>query len=462
VSNFIPLLDFIPEVSPRYDPPQHLAPLANVFQRIAEGDEVRVVVSVPPRFAKTETILHGCAWLLALSPHLRVIYASHSQRIAERKSRKARELAKRAGVPLASDAKARSSWLTDVDDGGMFATSPEGAITGEGADVLVLDDLVKGRAEAESGGIRERNRAWLLSDALTRLEPRGSVIVNATRWHPEDPCGVAIGLGFEVINMQAITPAGESLWPQRWPLSRLHEIRETLGGEDGYEWQSLYMGNPRGRGSRVFGDVELYDELPEKFKALLAAGRARVSVGLDFGYSTRTSADFSVAVVLVRFDDSDDCYVLDVVRVHEEPRDFRERIRNLITMYGGSAYAYAASTELGGIEFIRDGQIPITAHIAKADKFSRAIPVSAAWNAKRIKVPRNAPWADKFVSEVCGFTGVKDRHDDQVDALAAAFDAIGGTGHSIDWLDDDDLESMSSFDDHHSTFDHDPYGRKGF
>jgi hypothetical protein len=222
-----------------------------VFQRIARGEEVRAVVNVPPRFGTTETLGFGMTWLLAQRPDLQIIYASYAQRIAEKKSRKVRELAGRAGVPLAVDSKSKSDWRTGVEDGGLWATSIEGSITGEGAHLLICDDLIKGRAEAESAAVRERAHDWLISDALTRLEPDGSVILNMTRWHPEDPAGHAIALGWEHINLQAITPEGESLWPGRWPLERLLEIRETMGGAGGYEWESLYMGNPRARGSRV-------------------------------------------------------------------------------------------------------------------------------------------------------------------------------------------------------------------
>ncbi len=450
---FIPLLDFVPEVSPRFRSPRHLGRIADVFQRIARGEQVQVVVSVPPRFGKSELLLHGAAWLLAQDPTLQIIYASYGQRVAEKKSRRARELARKAGVPLAQDSKARADWRTTEDDGGMFATSIDGAVTGEGAHVLICDDLTKGRAEAESATMRERARGWLLSDALTRLEPSGSVIVNMTRWHPEDPAGVAIGLGFEVINLTAITPEVESLWPERWPLKRLLEIRETLGGENGYEWQSLYMGNPRGRGSRVFGDVTFRDELPVKFDA--------IAIGLDFAYSTRTSADFSVAVVLGRAEGL--YHVLDVVRVHEEPRDFRERVRNLIALYPGAyAAAYSAHTELGGIEFIRDGGIHVEGHVAKLDKFSRAIPVAAAWNTGKIRLPRSAPWLDAFVSELCGFTGVKDRHDDQVDALAAAFDAVAlGRAMPIDADDEAELAGSRFSADAASDWRRSGYGGDG-
>lgn len=411
-----PLLDFMPALSPRFTSPAHLAPIASLFERIARGESVRAVTNVPPRFGKTELILHAGAWLLVQDPSLQLGYASHGQRIAEKKSRRMRELARRAGVPLSSDSKSRSDWRTGEEEGGCWATSPAGAVTGEGFNVAILDDLTPGRAAAESGASRDRINEWLIADLLTRIEPGGSVILNQTRWHPDDPAGRALGLGWEHVNLVALDDQERSLWPERWPVRELRAIRETMGGPDGYEWQSLYMGQPRGRGARVFGDVHFYDELPD-------LSRAEMSIGLDFAYSTRTSADWSVAVVMAYVGGV--YYVLDVIRVHEEPRAFRTRIQLIREQRPQAiACAFAAATEQGSIEFIREGGVTVDGRIATVDKFSRAIKVVAAWNTGKVKLPRSAPWLDAFVSEVCGFTGVKDRHDDQVDALAAAFERL--------------------------------------
>ncbi|MEP7049454.1 MAG: phage terminase large subunit [Pseudomonadota bacterium] len=416
MSAFIKLLDFIPALSPKFMAPVHLRPLTEIFQRIAGGERVRAVVSVPPRNSKTESLLHGGAWLLLQDPTLQIAYASYAARIAEKKSRRLRELARKAGVPIAQDSRSRADWRTGVEQGGCWATSVDGQITGEGFNVVILDDLIKGRAEAESAGTRERARAWLISDVLTRVEPGGSVLLSMARWHPDDPAGAMIGAGWEHVNLTALDENDQPLWPERWPRTEVLELRDALGGPDGYEWQSLYMGNPRGRGARVFGDVAFYDSLPDLSGAL-------ISCGIDFAYSTRTSADWSVAVVLAKFGDV--FYVVDVVRVREEPRAFRSRVQLLhATHPRARSCAYAASTEMGGVEFFREGGIRIDGRVATIDKFSRAIPVAAAWNTGRILLPRKAPWLDAFISEVCGFTGVKDRHDDQVDALAAAFDGV--------------------------------------
>ncbi len=433
MSQFTPLLEFIPALSPRFASPRHLAPIGDLFQRIARGESVRAVTNVPPRMGKTELILHGGAWLLAQNPALQLGYASHGQRIAEKKSRRMRELSRRAGVPLSADSKSRSDWRTGEEEGGCWATSPAGAVTGEGFDVLILDDLTPGRAAAESGASRDRINEWLIADALTRLEPGGSCILNQTRWHPDDPAGRALALGWEHVNLQALDADERSLWPERWSAESLKATREMMGGPDGYEWQSLYMGSPRGRGARVFGDVHFYDELPD-------LSTAEISIGLDFAYSTRTSADWSVAVVMAYL--AGVYYVLNVIRVHEEPRAFRTRIQLIRETYKQAiACAYAAATEQGGIEFVRDGGVPIDGRVATVDKFSRAIPVVAAWNTGKVKLPRTAPWLDAFVSEVCGFTGVKDRHDDQVDALAAAYDRVRKT-ESAFIMDDEFLTAM--------------------
>jgi predicted phage terminase large subunit-like protein len=164
----------------------------------------------------------------------------------------------------------------------------------------------------------------------------------------------------------------------------------------------------------VFGDCQFFDELPEGL---------RLSIGLDFAYSVKASADFSASVLLGRSTDGR-VYVLDVIHVREEPTAFRARVKSLVDRYPHATLnAYISGTESGIVAFFADGGLRVNASPASADKFTRAIACAAAWNTGKVLLPRAAPWVNAFVSEVVGFTGIKDRHDDQVDALAAAFDA---------------------------------------
>lgn len=413
---FIDLETFVTELTPKWLPPRHLRPLGEIFEGVAAGQERHDVSSVAPRFGKTEFLCHGAAWLLAQNPELRLCYASYGSALSKKKSRRIRELARRAGVPIAQDAHSVLDWRTTAGEGGVWATSVGGAVTGEGFDFIIVDDVMKGRAESESATIRDRAHSWIVADLMTRLEPGGSILLNGTRWHADDPLARMEAAGWNKINLSAITASGESLWPERWSLESLLKKREALGGADGYEWCALYMGNPKARGERVFGDVVNYTGRPN-------LDHARVSVGLDLAYSKRTSADWSVAVVLAKIGNV--IYVLDVVRVRVEPREFRNRVQLLREQYPSARfYAYAAATEMGGIEFIREGGINITGWPAKVDKFSRAIPVVAAWNTGKILVPTDAPWLDELLKEIRNFSGSGRGHDDQIDSLAAAYDGL--------------------------------------
>lgn len=407
----LPLQSFIPTLSPKFQAPSHLSILTSTLER-AEREPVRVVVSTPPRMGKTETLLHFVPWLLGRHPERQIAYISYAQRFAEKKSRKARELARRANVPMAADAQSRADWRTSIDDGGVWTTSIGGSVTGEGFHLMLVDDPVKDRATAESAIERDKAWDWFNDTAFSRLEPNGSCIVNMARWHEDDLAGRLVKDGWSELTLPAISDAGESLWPERWPLDRLREIERQLGP---YGWASLYMGEPRPRGASVFRDVVFYDALPNTY---------RVAVGIDLAYTAKTHADYSVAVVLAESDGK--YYVLDVRREQVALPEFTKTLRVLRDGYPGARWLwYTSSTEKGLADQLREGAgFPLLGEIAAADKFVRAQPVAAAWNAGAVLVPRQAAWLSAFVSEVCGFSGVADKHDDQVDAFAAAFDLL--------------------------------------
>ena len=121
-------------------------------------------------------------------------------------------------------------------------------------------------------------------------------------------------------------------------------------------------------------------------------------------------------------------YVLEVVRVQLAAPDFVRRLAALQARYGGARLCgFFGGTERGTLDMARDLGLQIEARPAVEDKFTRCQPVAAQWNAGKVLLPRAAPWLDAFVSEVVSFTGVGDRHDDQVDALAGAFSVLGAS-----------------------------------
>ena len=400
------LLDFIPAINPKYDRPEHLEPVVGLFRR-AEREEVRALVSVPPQFGKTETILMGCTWLLARHPDWPIIYTAYGAGLAVSKSRIARDYARDAGVELRDDSSAVAEWLT-TSGGGFRARGVGGPVTGNPAKLLIVDDPHKDRADAESALMRQRAFDWFTSTASTRVHPGGSIICLHTRWHEDDLIGrLSKDSSWEVVNLPAIKADGTPLWHKR-PV----EFLERAKSASEYDWWSLYMGSPRPRGGGLFRGIHHYDELPKRY---------RVGKGVDLAYSAKTRADYSSGVVLLESDGY--YYVADVQRAQCEVPEFVTRLKAADARYPtGSWHWFCSTTERGLAQLLTDGGVHVNGVLATADKFVRAQAVSAAWNEGKVLVPRDAPWLRAFVDEMALFTGVSDKHDDQVDSLASAFE----------------------------------------
>lgn len=429
----LPLQQWIPRLSPAYQSPKHLTPLTEAIERALHGP-VRAVIHAPPRHAKTETILHAVPWFLRQRPSWTIGYASYSEKIAISKSRIARRLTERAGIKLDSDLV--TEWRT-AEGGGFLPAGVDGAFTGFGINVLFVDDAVKNRAEAESASRRETLVEWLRAVARTRMEPGGSIFVNMTRWHTDDLSAFCIReLGWPYIRLAAVNDDGTPLWPERWPMAELDGIQHDVGE---YVWSSLYQGNPRPRGGSVFGDPYVYENTPSRY---------RVAIGVDLAYSKKTSADYSVAVVMAECDGL--FYVLDVVRRQVQAPDFLIELYRLWAQYPSARFRwYAAGVEKGAADLItelyehpkvrqvlpegmRGRRLPMLAEAPRGDKFTRAIPYAARWNAHDVQMPRDAAWLDPFIAEHLNFTGVNDKRDDQVDAAVAAFDELALPSPSYD------------------------------
>jgi predicted phage terminase large subunit-like protein len=403
------LLDFIPRTSPKFVAPTHLRPLVDELER-CRTEPVRDVTSTPPRHGKTELFLHAIAWLLANDPSEQIAYVTHTDRLARMKSGKARQLALAAGVQISNESNSKSDWRTGVGEGGVWATSTGGAIVGLGFTKIFVDDPVKGRNDVESALQRENDYAWFNGDLFNRLEPDGSIFVNMARWHEDDLSGRLIREGWKHINLPAINDEGVPLWPERWPLAALAEIR----AKSEYDWLSLYMGTPRSREGKLFEGVKTYTKLPDTLN---------VAVGVDLAYTSKTSSDWSIAVVIGEHDGL--WYVLDVVRKQVRADVFAGALLALQKRHPAATMRwYGSTTELGSADLLKMMGVRISGKLATTDKFIRAQPVAAAWKAGRVLLPAQAPWLEAFLEVVQNFTGVGDINDDDVDALAAGFDIL--------------------------------------
>lgn len=408
------LMEFVPRVSPHLVAPQHLGPLVDVFEAAARGG-TRQVTSVPPQHGKSVTLFHLLVRELLRDPSRRHGYGTYSTDFAKEQQEKARKVAQAALVPFAR--QTMEQWVTP-QGGGIVWTGVGGQLTGRPIDgVFVADDLLKGRAEAESAAHRRVALDFLTSTVLTRLHPGASVILNATRWHPDDPSGVmSRDKGWPVTNLPAIDEDGRALWPESRPLSFLEEQRRDLGE---YDWWALYQGAPRPRGGAVFRGVTTYDELP--------TGAYRSATGFDAAYTAKTHADYSVTLDGRLIGDT--LYLTRMIRQQMEAGDFLDHI----AARGITAVTWFRSgTEKGLEAFMRRQSVAVNAVTAASDKFTRSIPAAASWNAAKIAVPsressHHGDWVQTLLDEVTAFTGLGDKHDDIVDALAALHHALMDT-----------------------------------
>jgi predicted phage terminase large subunit-like protein len=421
------LLDFIPKISPRYSSPRHLAPLADALEEAFHGEPIRSLNSTPPQHGKSETIEHAIARDLLAHPEKLIAYATYSQRKARESSLKIRDYALAAGVELRRGSESLDYWCTP-QGGGLLATSVGGALTGyPGLKLIIIDDPIKNREEAESSLVRDNLHSWFSSAVVSRVHPDTGIIIVATRWHWDDLIGRLMAneyLGeqrWSVVNLPAIDGEGNALWPEARPIAFLESIRDS-GDCSPYDWSALYMGHPVPRGSAVFGPEATYKTPPTT--------GIRIGGGLDLAYTSKTRSDWNVAVIMAREfgpdPDRDRYFVLEVRRAQSEASAFHaDVIEKLEDTYKGICFrAYLATSEMGSGQFMRRLGTDVDLHRAKVDKYQRAQPVAAAWAAGRILVPLSAPWLAAFLGEIQKFTGVGDKHDDQVDALAAAFDLL--------------------------------------
>lgn len=437
------LLAYIRRKSPTLPPPWHLRKLVDVFQR-ASTQTVRAVVSMPPRHGKTHTARHALAWMVQTYPSLLNGLVMYGGEQAERGSNVIRRMVRDDSVELDPAAQRIGYWATTAE-GGLAATGIDGALTGTGfGGLLCVDDILRGREEAESKVQREKAWDIFTANAISRMQPPlGSVVVIGTRWHTDDVIGRILEHQgerdfpvFEHINLPAIrdprtgepSDDGIPLWPERFPLDGplgLHGIRAIQGP---YNWHSLYQGVPRPRGGAVFKNEPGRYQVPTPC--------ARIILSADCAGTAGDRSDYTAVCALgcVGFGDRTVCEVLEMARWRLEPQDVAPKLLEFQRRWGGG---------IMWIELTRDGKAIAKAIQALAprirlglvvpigDKFTRAQPVAAAWNDGRVRVPMAAGWLGDFLEEVQSFTGLGDKRDDQVDCLSQGWArAIAGSGHS--------------------------------
>ena len=250
-------LDFVKESWPGFIEGKHHEMMARSFERVAKGELKRLIINMPPRHTKSEfASYHLPAWFLGKFPGKKVIQTAHTAELAVGFGRKVRNLVGSPdyqkifpGVKLQQDSKAAGRWNTS-DGGEYFAIGVGGAVTGKGADLLIIDDPhSEQEGQSADPNVFNRTYEWYTSGPRQRLQPGGAIIIVMTRWHKRDLTGQILkssvqraGAGeWEVIELPAILPSGNPLWPGFWSLDELEKLRSELPVA---KWSAQYQQDP--------------------------------------------------------------------------------------------------------------------------------------------------------------------------------------------------------------------------
>lgn len=403
-----------------------------LYERLAavtEGRCRRLMIFMPPRHCKSETVtVRYTAYRLRFDQKMNIIIGCYNQKLANRFSRRIRRLAEDTGVELSAERKAAEEWETK-SGGGVRAVGVGGGVTGFGAQLVIIDDPVKSRAQAESSSYRESTMDWFNDDIYTRLEPNAAIILIQTRWHEDDLAGRLIaemesgGETWEVVSLPALAEdaddplgraVGEALCPDRYDVEALSERKVKLGT---YSFAALYQQRPIPHEGGAFKRKWFTEFVDEPPKGL------RWCRGYDLAASAKTSADHT-ASFRCAFDADGILYIADGFRLRIDVPAQRKLIFRTIAAEPNTKHVIEEALHGQGLvqelkqmrEFRRTEIIGVR---PREDKFTRALSWMHIAEAGRVRIVRG-PWNEELLDEICRFTGNNDRSDDQVDAISMA------------------------------------------
>lgn len=413
---------------------RHTELVCESLQEIVDGKQKYILIEMPPRHGKSMTVTETFpSFFIGKNPGKRVIATAYSDSLARKFGRLNRNKLAEFGIPLfgcdiSVEKSASNNWGIEGTRGGMIATGIGGSITGEGADLLIIDDPFKNAEEANSQTIREKVWAEWESTLSTRLHKGGSVIVIMTRWHEDDLIGRLLERSpheWERLRLPAVAEddddllgreEGEALCPElgfdeEWAAIKKVEVGSMV-------WASLFQQRPAPSDGSIFNRNwwKYYKTPPARFQEILQSW--------DLTFKDSKGADYVVGQVWGR--NGADKYLLDQVRAKMDFPSTVQAIRNLSKKWP-RAKAKLIEDKANGPAVIATlkreipGLIPVN---PEGGKVVRAQAVTPDIEAGNVFLPEDAPWIHDFVEECAAFPNGK--HDDQVDGMTQALNRMGG------------------------------------
>ena len=451
-------LAFVSQMWPSFIGGRHHARMADAFERVARGECKRLIINMPPRHTKSEFASYLLpAWFLGKYPNKKIIQTSHTAELAVGFGRKVRNLVDTDAyhkifpdLVLQADSKAAGRWNTSKG-GDYFAIGVGGAVTGKGADLLIIDDPHSEQEAAiaeTSPEVYDKTYEWYTSGPRQRLQPGGSIVIVMTRWSKRDLTEQVLkaaaqrgGEEWEVIEFPALLPSGNPLWPEFWSLEELTALKEELPNS---KWQAQYQQNPTSEASAIVKRDWWQIWEPEKPPTCQF-----VLMSWDTAFEKHNRADYSALTTWGVFYHPDatgkEQANIILLNAFRDRMEFPVLKQTAIDQYkswkpdGVIIEKKASGAPL--IYELRSMGIPVQEFTPSKgnDKISRLNAVSDLFASGRVWCP-NTHWAEEVVNEVAEFPAGE--HDDYVDSVSLALMRFRKGGYIKSDLDEPDEVKM--------------------
>ena len=447
-------LAFVKEAWPTFIAGRHHAKMAEAFERVARGECKRLIINMPPRHTKSEFASYLLpAWFLGKFPNKKIIQTSHTAELAVGFGRKVRNLVDQEvytkifpGVGLQQDSKAAGRWATNKG-GDYFAIGVGGAVTGKGADLLIIDDP---HSEQEAAlaevnpEIYDKTYEWYTSGPRQRLQPGGAIVVVMTRWSKKDLTARVLkaeaergGDDWEVIEFPAILPSEQPLWPEFWSETELKALREELPFP---KWMAQYQQNPTSDSTAIIKRDwwQIWDsDSPPPCDFVLMAW--------DTAFEKSNRADYSALTTWGVFYQDDDTGVAQaniiLLNAFRERMEFPRLKQVALEQYNDwEPDSIIIEKKASGAPLIYEMRamgIPVQEFTPTKgnDKITRLNAVADIFASGRVWAP-NTHWAEEVIEEVASFPSGD--HDDYVDSTSLALMRFRKGGYIRTLLDEED------------------------